>query len=204
MPLIEKLIKEGLLKTPSIIKAFRKIKRADFLPPEEKELAQLDEALPIGWGQTNSQPLTVAFMLELLQPQSGDKVLDIGSGSGWTSALLAQIVGEKGKVVAIEIIPQLCQFGKENVGKYSFLKKGIVRFVCGDGSKGFPQEKPFDKILVSAASPKVFPAWKEQLKEGGRIVLPMGDSLWLFQKSKGGQLQGEEYPGFVFVPLVKK
>ncbi len=96
MALVENLIQEGWLKTPQIISAFRKIQRVDFLPDHLKELAELNEALPIGGGQTISQPLVVAFMLELLQPEAGDKILDVGSGSGWTTALLAQILSQKG------------------------------------------------------------------------------------------------------------
>jgi len=140
--LIHSLIQQGWLKTPQIIKAFQKVKREDFLPKEIKGLAELNEALPIGYGQTISQPLVVAFMLELLQPREGEKILDIGSGSGWTSALLAEIVGEKGKVIAMEIVPELVEFGKNNVKKYNFIEKKIVEFVWGDGSKGYPKEAP--------------------------------------------------------------
>ena len=102
MALIDSLIQEGWLKTPRIIEAFRKIKRVDFLPEDMKDLAELNEALPIGYGQTISQPLVVAFMLEQLEPRPGDKVLDIGSGSGWTTALLAEVVGHGGRVIAID------------------------------------------------------------------------------------------------------
>ena len=122
MDLINSLIEEGWLKTERIIKAFQKIKRRDFLPEDSKNLAELNEALSIGWGQTISQPLVVAFMLEQLQSQPGDKILDVGAGSGWTSALLAEIVGPKGKVMAIEIIPELKEFGQNNVAKYNFIK----------------------------------------------------------------------------------
>ena len=204
MGLIENLISEGWLKTPRIIEAFYKIKRADFLPEELKNLAQLDEALPIGFGQTISQPLVVAFMLELLSPQPGEKILDIGSGSGWTSALLAEIVGEKGKVIAIELIPELKEFGEKNVAKYNFIEKGRVRFICGDGTKGLKEEAPFDKILVSATAKKCYEAWKEQLKVGGRIVTPIGNSIWLFIKKSEKEFEEFEYPGFVFVPLIEK
>jgi len=206
MALIDDLIKEGWLKTPGIIEAFRKIKRVDFLPEDAKDLAELNEALPIGNGQTISQPLVVAFLLEQLNPQPGDKILDVGSGSGWTSALLGEIVGEKGKVIAIEVIPKLKEFGEKNVAKYNFLKKGIVEFICTDGSKGYEKEAPFDKILASATAEKLPQAWKEQLKIGGRIVVPIGNSIWLFIKNPpaGGEEKFEEteYPGFVFVPLV--
>ena len=233
MNLIDSLIEEGWLKTPRIIEAFRKIKRVDFLPQEIKDLAELNEALSIGYGQTISQPLVVAFMLELLDPQPGNKILDIGSGTGWTTALLAQIVGQKGKVIAIDIIPELVEFGKQNVAKYNFLapyrtegsgagiEKGIVEFICADGSKGYKKEAPYDKILASASAETLPPVWKEEVKIGGRIVTPIGSSIWLFiKKSEGDEavvssspsllrgkssvFQETEYPGFVFVPLIEK
>lgn len=204
MDLIENLIKEGWLKTPKIIEAFKKIKRKDFLPPHLQFLAELNEALPIGWGQTISQPLVVAFMLELLEPREGEKILDIGSGSGWTTALLASIVGKEGKVIGIEIIPELFEFGKKNIEKYNFIKKEIVKMVLGDGTKGFEKEAPFDKILVSAEAKKVYPSWKAQLKIGGKIVVPIGNSIWEFKKISEEDLSSREYPGFVFVPLVEK
>jgi protein-L-isoaspartate(D-aspartate) O-methyltransferase len=211
MALIDNLIKEGWLRRPRIIEAFRKIRRVDFLPGEMKDLAELNEALPIGYGQTISQPLVVAFMIELLDPQAGDKILDIGSGSGWTSALLAHIVsgGElkskiRGKVIAIDVIPELVEFGEKNVSKYNFVERGIVEFVCADGSKGYQKEAPFDKILASASAEKLPPAWKEQLKIGGRIVTPIGNSIWLFIKKSPESFEEIEYPGFVFVPLIER
>jgi len=214
MDLVDSLIKEGWLKTPRIIEAFRQIKRVDFLPDDIKDLAELNEALPIGYGQTISQPLVVAFMIELLDPQPRDKILDVGSGSGWTSALLAEIVGEKGKVIAIDIIPELVEFGKKNVSKYNFLQKGIVEFICADGSKGYQKEAPYDKILASASARELPKPWKEQLKIGGRIVTPIGSSIWLFIKKtpsfakatagKESEFEEIEYPGFAFVPLISE
>jgi len=209
MNLIDSLIQEGYLKTPRMIEAFKKIKRIDFLPEDLKDLAELNEALPIGFGQTISQPLVVAFMLELLEPGPGEKILDVGSGSGWTSALLAEIVGSEGrpagrqgKVIAVDIVPELVEFGKKNVGKYNFLEKGMVKFVCADGSRGYEKEAPYDKILASATATKVSDSWKKQLKVGGRIVTPMNSSIWLFVKKSETDFEQEEYPGFVFVPLV--
>jgi len=202
MALIDDLIREGWLKSARIIEAFQKIKRIDFLPEDMKNLAELNEALSIGYGQTISQPLVVAFMLEQLQPQSGDKILDIGSGSGWTTALLAEIVKPKGKVTAIEIIPELKEFGEKNVAKYNFIKKGIAEFICADGSKGYEKEASYDKILASASAEKIPLVWKEQLKIGGRIVAPIGNSIWLFVKKSDREFQETEFPGFVFVPLI--
>ena len=205
MTLINNLIDQGWLKTLTIIEAFRKIKRKDFMPEEMLGLADLDRALPIGFNQTISQPLTVAFMLELLQPKLGDKILDIGSGSGWTSALLAEIVGIKGRVWAIELIPELKEFGEKNIAKYNFIKKGIVECVCADGTKGYKKEAPFDKILCSAAAQKEIPlTWKEQLKINGRIVSSVDNSIWLFVKKSEKEFEEIEYPGFVFVPLIHR
>lgn len=204
MSLIDSLIQEGWLKSPRIIEAFRKIQRVDFLPDDIRDLAELNEALPIGFGQTISQPLVVAFMLELLDPQPGEKILDIGSGSGWTSALLGEIVGEGGKVIAIEIIPELKEFGKKNIVKYNFVGKKIVSFVSADGSRGLKRESPFDKILASASAEKLPKAWREQLKIGGRIVTPIGSSIWIFIKKSETEFEEKEYPGFAFVPLIEK
>ncbi len=204
MALVDSLIKQEWLKTPRIIEAFRKIKRIDFLPEDMKDLAELNEALSIGYGQTISQPLVVAFMLELLDLKPGEKVLDIGAGSGWTSALLSEIVGDKGRVIAIEIIPELVEFGRKNISKYNFIEKGIAEFICADGSKGYEKEAPFDKILCSAEAKEVPQAWKSQLKIGGRIVTPIGSSIWFFIKKSSEQFEEKEYPGFVFVPLVSK
>ena len=222
--LIDSLISDGWLRTPRIIEAFRKIKRADFLPENMKGYSELNAALPIGFGQTISQPLVVAFMLELLEPKEGEKILDVGSGSGWTTALLAYIVSRQGnskseipnskqtpnsklqitngKVIAIEIIPELKDFGEKNVAKYNFIEKGIVEFFCADGSKGFEKKSPFDKILASASAKKLPLAWKEQLKIGGRIVAPIEQSIWLFVKKSEKEFEEKEYPGFVFVPLI--
>jgi protein-L-isoaspartate(D-aspartate) O-methyltransferase len=205
MDLVDSLIVKGWLKTPRLIEAFRKIKRVDFLPDEFRDLADLDEALPIGFNQTISQPLTVAFMLELLQPQPGEKVLDIGSGSGWTTALLAEIVGPKGKVIALELIPELMEWGRQNVAKYGFIEKRIAQFICADGSRGYRKEAPYNKILASASIQGKLPqAWKEQLRVGGRIVSPIGNSIWLFIKKSQTEFEEKEFPGFVFVPLIAK
>jgi protein-L-isoaspartate(D-aspartate) O-methyltransferase len=238
--LINSLIEQGWLKTPRIIDAFRKIKRIDFVLDNNRDLSELNQALSIGYAQTISQPLTVAFMLEQLQPQLGDKILDVGSGSGWTSALLAHIVsGEElkskiknqkskinGQVIAMEVIPELKEFGEKNTAKYNYTKRGIVKFICADGSRGWAKQAPYDKILCSAEIPAKISArlgladsnppqaWKEQLKVGGRIVAPIKNSIWLFVKKlpfaakskegKGNEFISKEFPGFVFVPLISE
>ncbi len=207
MALIETLIQEGWLKSPSIIDAFQKIKREDFLPEELKKMAEINEALPIGSGQTISQPVVVAFMMEQLQPKFGEKILDIGSGSGWTTAILAQIVSGGveeggGRVFAIEIMPELKQFGENNAEKYKFIERGIAKFVSGDGSLGLLENAPFDKILVSASATEVPPAWKQQLRVGGKIVAPIGTVIKTIFKKSETEYEEIEHPGFVFVPLI--
>jgi len=142
--LINNLIAQGYLKTPTIINAFNKINRQDFMPEKIKNQASVNQPLPIGHGATISQPLTVALMLEMLQPKSGDKILDVGSGSGWTSSLLAEIVGFKGKVSAIERVSALKEFGEKNSKKYIFSN---LKFFCRDGSKGLPKRRHLIKFL---------------------------------------------------------
>lgn len=201
MPWLNKLIEEGWLESDRIIEAFESIDRRDFLPKGKKDLAELNQALPIGHEQTISQPLVVAFMLEKLDPRKGDKILDIGSGSGWTTALLSHIVGKKGKVIGVEFIPELKEFGRENVAKYNFVEKGIAEFVCKDGTEGFEKEAPYDRILASASAEELPSAWKKQVKVKGKIVTPIGHSIFVFTKKDEG-FKKEEHKGFSFVPLV--
>jgi len=202
--IIEKLKKDKVLKTPNIVNAFASIDRKDFVLDQYKQSAYEDIPLPIGYGQTISQPYTVAFMLELLKPRNGQKILDIGSGSGWQTALLARIVGEKGKVFAFEIIPELKEFGEKNINKYNFIKKGIVKFFAKTAENGFPEEAPFDGIIAAASTQKIPTVWKKQLSTGGRIVAPVENSILLIEKINKDTFKETEFPGFAFVPFVSK
>lgn len=201
--LVENLISQGQLKNSLLIEAFRNIKREDFVLSEYKEFAGQDAPLPIGEGQTISQPWTVAFVLELLEPGPGQKVLDVGSGSGWTSALLAFCVGKNGKVFAAERVSELCEFGKKNISRYTFIEQGIVEIFCGDASQGLPEQAPFDRILVSAAARELPEDLKKQLKIGGRLVIPVNNSIWLVVRRAENQFEEREFYGFSFVPLIK-
>ena len=199
--LIENLISRGYLKTPRIIDAFYKIDRVDFVPEDLKVEAYVNAPLPIGYGQTISQPLTVAFMLELLQPKEGDKILDVGSGSGWQSSMLAYIAGDKGKVFAIERIPELSELGRKNSEKYNFKN---LEFIIGDGSNGYEKEALYDRIIVAAAAFREIPEeLKKQLKIGGRLVIPVENSIWLAVKKAEDKYEEKEFPGFAFVPLIR-
>src|SRR3989338_629070 len=200
--LIKELMEEGILKTPSIIDAFEKVDRKDFVLEELKDKAYLNTPLPIGYGQTISQPLTVAFMLELLQPEKGNKILEIGSGSGWQTALLAHVVSVGGKIFAAELIPELMAFGRKNVAKYGFIKNKTVEFHSLNATKGMPEEAPFDRIISAASGMELPAAWKEQLKVGGRIVAPVKDAIHLLVKKSETEFEESIYPGFAFVPLI--
>ena len=214
-PFVDDFIKQGVFKTPAIIEAFKKIDRADFVPPELKERAYINEPLPIGEGQTISQPYTVAFMVELLRPEAGNKIFEIGSGSGWQTAILAHIVSRNGnqkskiknqnlgKIYAVERIKALYEFGARNIAKYNFIKKGIVETIFGDATIGLKRHSPFDRIIAAAAGEAVPEAWLKELKTGGRLVAPVKNSIWLYIKKSEKEFDKKEYRGFVFVPLVK-
>ncbi len=195
--LVNHLVQLGVLKTPSIIEAFLSVDRKDFVGLDNLNLAYADTALPIGYGQTISQPYTVAFMLELLQPKEKDKILDIGAGSGYTTALLASIA-RKGFVYGKEIIPQLVEFANDNLSKYGF--KNVKVELASKDVLGDPEIAPFDKILVSASAEEFPKELLDQLKESGTIVLPIKNSVVRVYK-ENGKAVFEEYPGFSFVPL---
>lgn len=200
--LVNQLIKDGYLESDLVIDAFLEINRAEFVPEELESAAESNVALPIGYGQTISQPLTVAIMLELLDVKRGLKVLDVGSGSGWTTSLLSYIVGSEGKVIALERIKDLYEFGKNNADKFGYVKKGIARFYQEDGSKGFPQEAPYDRILVSAMTKEIPDELKKQLKIGGKMVIPTKNNLFFLEKKSETEFYEEQFPGFSFVPLI--
>ena len=154
--MINSLIKDGYLKTLEIIEAFKLIDRTDFVLEEYKNEAYVNAPLPIGFGQTISQPLTVAFMLELLEPKAGEKILDVGAGSGWVSALLAKIVGDKGKIIGIERISELKEMAEKNIAKYNFIEKGIVKIILGDGAKGYKKKRFMIRLLLEPRLTMIF------------------------------------------------
>lgn len=153
-----------------IAQAFRDVPRARFLPAEVSRLAGDDVALPIGHGQTNSQPSTVARMLELLDVHPGDRVLDVGSGSGWTTALLAHVVGPQGRVLAVERVPELVSTARTAVADFGVPPERI--HLATPGVLGLPEEAPFDRILVSAMGDRAPVDLFAQLSPGGVLVGP--------------------------------
>ncbi len=211
------MINDNYLKTPEIIEAFKAIDRADFVLNEYKSEAYVNAPLPIGFGQTISQPLTVAFMIELLQPKAGEKILEIGAGSGWQTAILAYITNKQGQsgkaglsievrspnIIAIEHIPELREMAEKNVAKYNFIKNEVVKVIAADGSRGYKKEAPYNKIIAGAAASGEVPAdWCKQLKIGGRIVAPVENSIVVIDKTEKNKCDKKEYFGFSFVPLI--
>jgi len=196
--LIEHLLQDGILKSPRIIEAFQATDRKLFVPEHLKERAYDDTPLAIGYLQTISQPYTVAFMLELLQPDLGNKVLDIGSGSGWTTALLAHMVGPQGSVVGVERVDELVAQGGENLMKLGLTNARIQR---SGPELGMPSEAPFDRILASASARSFPHELLSQLVEGGILVLPVRDAIWKVQRVEHQPII-ERHEGYVFVPLV--
>jgi len=161
-----------------------------------------DAPLPIGKGQSISQPSTVAHMLELLAIKPGDRILEIGCGSGWLTALLAEITGPSGYVYAIDIIPELTELTKHHLVAYHF---NNIETKIGNGWLGLSQQAPFNRIIVSAAAPKIPEQLIQQLAHGGRLVMPVGEDiqdLVLLKKSEAGEIIEERHPGYQFVPLI--
>ncbi len=197
--LVQHLITTRTLTTKRIITAFRSIDRKDFVLSEYQDDAYLDTSLPIGYKQTISQPTTVAIMFELLQPKKGEKILDVGSGSGWTTALLAHIVGTKGKVYGVERVPELVRFSKENIKKYKRKNSAIMQ---ASEELGYPQHAPYDKILVSAACDAIPRELLDQLKVKGVMIIPIDHALHKVQKVSQTKTKIEVVEGFAFVPLI--
>ncbi len=199
--LIDTMILSGVLKTHKIIEAFQKIDRGYFIPEEFKKRTYVDAPLPIGKDQTISQPSTVAFMLEHLNPKEGDKILDIGSGSGWTTSLLCQITGEEGSVLGVERVNELVNIGQKNLAQFHFGKHCKIQKA---GNKLGILGETFDKILVSASAKKIPEELFSQLKIGGVLVIPVQNSIFKFTKVSKTKVESQEFTGFVFVPLISE
>lgn len=183
-----------------IAKAFDEINRADFVPLSYQNAADADVPLPIGYGQTISQPSTVRAMLEWLDPQSGDKILDVGSGSGWTTALLARAVGNKGFVYAVEIVPELVEMGRNNCEQVGI--ENAMFLQAGQEIVGLPEHAPYDRILVSASAAGIPSDLRQQLEVGGRLVIPVHNDILVLTKTSKSDWHTEIHPGYAFVPLV--
>jgi len=194
---------KGYLRSGSIERAVKAVPRWMFVPRNSVQRAYLDVPLEIGDGQTISQPSTVVCMTEALEVQPGMKVLEIGTGSGWQAGIISKLVGTAGKVYSIERISNLAENAKLNLQN-----AGIANVVIkvGDGSEGLPQQAPFDRIIVTAAVPEIPQPLFEQLKVGGRMIIPVGDlysqDMLIVNKPRAGVIDRKNMGKFAFVPLI--
>jgi protein-L-isoaspartate(D-aspartate) O-methyltransferase len=208
--LVEGLIKRGILTQPKVIQAMLKVPRHEFLPEKAKSSAYVDSPLSIGSGQTISAPHMNGMMCEYLQLKEGEKVLEIGTGSGYHAALCAELVAPEdcqtpGHVYSIERHKKLVDKALINLKNAGFENR--VTVIHGDGTLGYPEEAPYDKILVTAASPeKVPPPLKNQLKDGGILCIPAGSKRWgqnlYIVTKKGDDFKTDKITGVRFVPLI--
>lgn len=200
MNMVERQIVARGVRDFRVIEAFRKVPRHLFVPPDYEDLAYSDSPLPIGEGQTISQPYIVALMLELLTIKPEDQILEIGTGSGYQTALLAELAG---KVYTVERVGTLLRGAQETLRRLGYTN---VFFFEGDGTKGLRQFAPYDKIIVSACARKIYESWIEQLVEGGIMVLPLQEDIGQILVrgiKKEGKLHLENHGGCVFVPLIE-
>lgn len=178
--------------------AFEAAPREGFLPPRERRRASYDGPLAIGHGQTNSQPRTVEAMLRLLDVRPGQRVLDVGAGSGWTTVLLAHLVGPTGEVLGVELVPEIAAFGADNVRRAGVPWASLR--VAEPGVLGLPGSAPYDRILVSAEPPELPAALVEQLGDEGRMVIPVAGTMLRVQR-RGAEVTVSEHGSYRFVPL---
>jgi protein-L-isoaspartate(D-aspartate) O-methyltransferase len=194
----EQLRRRGIADT-RVLAAMGEVPREAFVPTSERNRAYCDGALPLSHGQTISQPLMVAMSVEALRLRGNETVLEVGAGSGYQAAVLSKLAK---KVYAVEIIPELVDGAR---GVLDELGIDNVELICGDGRLGWAEGAPYDAIVVAAAADEVPPALVEQLKEGGRLVIPVGES-WgqalQASRKRDGKLRSEELCRCVFVPLV--
>lgn len=200
----ERLERSGYLRSPEIIEAFRVVPREEFVRPNLRRDAYLDQPLSIGQGQTISAPSMIAIMLEVLQVKKGNKVLEIGAGSGYNAALMAEITGKEGELYTIERLEEIAKFGENNLEKTGY---GWVEVVVGDGTRGYEEEAPWDRILVTACAPEIPSPLVKQLKIGGKLAAPVGrhymaQTLTLVEKTSEEETRIQKHGGCSFVPLI--
>jgi protein-L-isoaspartate(D-aspartate) O-methyltransferase len=188
------------IQNPDVIAAMRAVPRELFIPQSVRSQAYEDHPLPIGFGQTISQPFMVGLMTELLEPKKNHRVLEIGTGSGYQAAILSRLVGE---LYSIEIVPELARSATETLRTLGFVNVTVRE---GDGYRGWPEKAPFDGIILTAAPAEIPQVLLEELKPGGRLIAPIGErvqQLVVMQKSGDGQVTTRSVLPVSFVPMVK-
>lgn len=204
--LVERLFKQGYIRTEKVKNAMLKIPREEFMPPENSSHVYLDRPFPIGKGQTISAPHMVAIIAEKLELEEGMNILEIGTGWGYNAAVVAEIVGKKGHVYTIERIPALAEKARDNLKKTGY--SDVVTVIEGDGTVGYPDKAPYDRIYGTASAPKIPEPLKKQLKIGGKLIMPTGSDyfqeLVSVQRISDDDYQTLNLGGVVFVPMIGK
>ncbi len=200
--LVEHLRRSGI-RDERVLEAIARVPRERFVPPEWRDEAYADHPLPIGEGQTISQPYIVALMTQALDLEPGEKVLEIGTGSGYQTAILAEMGAD---LYTVELRPSLLEAARRRLEALGYRD---IHYRLGDGHLGWPDFAPYDAILVTAAPDEIPPALIEQLAPGGRMVIPVGptpgyQTLWLILKDRAGEVRRVDLGGVAFVPLVPK
>jgi len=205
--MVRRLSKIGYIKTEEVRKAMESVPREEFIPASSRPYAYVDQPLPIGEGQTISAPHMVAMICETLKLEEGMKVMEIGAGFGYNAAVVAQLIGKKGQLYSIERIDSLAEIAKDNL-KRTGLGDNIT-VITGDGTKGYKEEAPYDRIYGTASAPRVPEPLKEQLKIGGIMLIPVGEQYYfqdlVYIKRKSEEdYERKNMGGVAFVPMVGK
>lgn len=201
--LVDGLRRRGYVSAPEVAAAMRKVPREEFVPGLLRGEAYIDTPLPIGSGQTISAPHMVAIMVEALELRPGHKVLEVGGGSGYHAAIAAELVSPGGHVFTVERIEELAESARGNIERTGY--SGSVTVVHSDGSAGLPGEAPFDRIFVACGAPSVPGPLKEQLRDGGIMLVPVGGRMYqdlVKVRRTGGSYTSSSLGGCVFVPLI--
>jgi protein-L-isoaspartate(D-aspartate) O-methyltransferase len=203
--LVRRLSESGYIKTEKVRKAMETVPREEFLPASNRPYAYVDQPLPIGKGQTISAPHMVAMICEILELEEGMKVLEIGAGFGYNAAVVAQIIGKKGHLYSIERIDSLAELAKDNLKRTGL--EDNVTVIVGDGTKGYKEEAPFDRIYGTASAPSVPEPLKGQLEIGGIMLIPVGEQQYFqdlvyIKRESEDKYERKSIGGVAFVPMI--
>ena len=201
--LVDSLLRRGYITSTSVANAVRRVPREEFVPQRLRDEAYIDTPLPIGDGQTISAPHMVAIMAEKLEVQPGHKVLEVGAGSGYHAAVVAELVRPGGRVFTVERYESLARFAEANLARAGYAD--TVEVIVGDGSLGLPEHAPYDRIFVACGAPDVPSPLIEQLSDGGHMLVPVGGKMYqdlIKIIKRGKKVTTENHGGCVFVPLV--
>ncbi len=201
--MVRRLREIGYITSPTVLSAMEKVPRHIFVPENMREYAYQDTPLHIGEGQTISAPHMVGMMLEILDLQPGQKVLEIGAGSGYHASLMGELVRPGGRICTVERIEALAERARKNIEQAGY--SDIIEVITADGTKGLPESAPYDRIIVTAASPGIPQPLKDQLIDGGRLLIPVGGRMYqdlILVVKHGGQYEERMMGEVVFVPLI--